>query len=1028
MRPLFFLPLLVCALQASEHQGIVRFRNRPIPGATISAVQGPNRVSIVTDSSGRYSLPDLTEGTWTFRIEILCFAPTERLVTVGPNEPPVVWDLEMLPLGSIRAVAASGGSASVIPALGRPSHPETDVATVAQPSSTASEKPVSSVRVEPKASSGAPPANSSAGLPPEAATDSFLVNGSVNNSAASPFSQSAAFGNMRKRGKSPYRFALSATLGNAIFDARPYSLTGLRSSKAGYNQAQGAISMGGPLAIPHILPRRRDISYFFLSYQWVRNRNADNQAGLVPTEAERAGDLSQTVDSSGDTVRFADPSTGAAVSSNVIPASRISSQATALLSRYPLPNGQSGSYNYETVLRSTNNSDTVQADVYEGFSGGNLVTGRVRWQRNSADTPNLFGYTDTTHGAGLNAAAIWGRRVSSRLFTNLRLEYSRFSSRVTPYFAYKENVSDNAGVTGNNQDPENWGPPALSFSGGIAGLEDGQYSLIRNQTTGLCGSLSWSRGTHTVQAGADIRRQQFNTNGQENPRGTFGFTGDATAITSDGVTISGTGSDLAAFLFGIPDTSKIAYGNADKYLRAGMYDAYVNDDWHMRPGLTVNAGLRWEYGSPITELYGRLVNLDITSGFAAASAVAANSPTGTLTGTQYPKSLMRPDKLGIQPRIGIAWRPIPASSLLVRAGYGVYYDSSVYQAVAIRMTQQPPLSTSFSIQRSAENPLTLANGFNKPSSSTSNTFAVGPNFQVGYAQTWQIKIQRDLPAALVLSAGYLGTKGTRAQQQFLPNTYPTGMTSPCPACPSGFIYLTSNGNSIRHAAQIQLRRRMHRGFQAALEYTFAKAIDNASLGGRGEGTAVIAQDWLNLRGERGLSTFDQRHLLTIQTQYTTGVETLGGMLLRGWRSAAFRGWTLSGNLTLGSGLPLTPVHSSVVQGTGVVGSIRPNYTGASLYDAPAGLHLNPSALTAPASGEWGNAGRNSIIGPSQFAFSASIGRSFYDERFDVRADADNVLNHVVYKKWNTSITSTQFGLPTAANSMRNLRLTMRVRF
>ncbi|MEN6532287.1 MAG: carboxypeptidase regulatory-like domain-containing protein [Bryobacteraceae bacterium] len=1027
MRRIELLLLVASVSLASEHHGIVRFRNQPVPGVTVSAVQGSNRVSTVTDSSGRYSLPDLADGTWTFRIEMLCFTPVERLVTVGPNEPLVVWDLEMLPIGSIRTAAGSGTAASVMPSVECSPRSVTDVATEPQPSSTGSDKPVSGVRAESKASSDAPPANSSAGLPPEAASDSFLVNGSVNNGAASPFSQSAAFGNMRKRGKSPYQFALSATLGNAIFDARPYSLTGLRSPKAGYNQAQGAISMGGPLAIPHILPRR-DISYFFLSYQWVRNRNADNQAGLVPTEAERAGDLSQTVDSSGDPVRFADPSSGAAASSNVIPASRVSPQAKVLLSRYPLPNGQSGSYNYETVLRSTNNSDTFQADVYEGFSRGNLVTGRVRWQRNSADTPNLFGFTDTTHGAGLNAVAIWGRRVSSRLSTNLRLEYSRFSSRVTPYFAYRENVSGNAGVMGNNQDPENWGPPALSFSGGIAGLEDGQYSLIRNQTTGLCGSLSWSRGTHTVQAGADIRRQQFNTNGQENPRGTFGFTGAATAITSDGVTISGTGSDLAGFLFGIPDTSKIAYGNADKYLRAGMYDAYVNDDWHMRPGLSVNAGLRWEYGSPITELYGRLVNLDITSGFGAASAVVASSPTGTLTGTQYPKSLMRPDKFGIQPRIGIAWRPIPASSLLVRAGYGVYYDSSVYQAIAIRMTQQPPLSTSFSIQNSTENPLTLANGFNKPSSSTSNTFAVDPDFQVGYAQTWQAKVQRDLPAALVLSAGYLGTKGTRAQQQFLPNTYPTGMTNPCPACPSGFIYLTSTGNSIRHAAQIQLRRRMHRGFQAALEYTFAKAIDNASLGGRGEGTAVIAQDWLNLRGERGLSTFDQRHLLTVQTQFITGLETLGGMLLRGWRSAALRGWTISSNLTLGSGLPLTPVYSSVVQGTGVVGSIRPNYTGALLYDAPAGLHLNPLALTAPAGGEWGNAGRNSITGPSQFAFSASIGRSFYDERFEVRADADNVLNHVVYKKWNTSITSTQFGLPTAADSMRNLRLTMRVRF
>jgi trimeric autotransporter adhesin len=123
-----------------------------------------------------------------------------------------------------------------------------------------------------------------------------------------------------------------------------------------------------------------------------------------------------------------------------------------------------------------------------------------------------------------------------------------------------------------------------------------------------------------------------------------------------------------------------------------------------------------------------------------------------------------------------------------------------------------------------------------------------------------------------------------------------------------------------------------------------------------------------------------------------------------------------------------PVYSSVVQGTGVIGSIRPDYTGASLYDPPADRYLNPAALTAPSSGEWGNAGRNSITGPAQFALSSSLSRSFRDGRFEARADADNLLNHVVYRSWNTGITSTQFGRPTAANSMRNLRVTLRVRF
>ncbi len=192
---------------------------------------------------------------------------------------------------------------------------------------------------------------------------------------------------------------------------------------------------------------------------------------------------------------------------------------------------------------------------------------------------------------------------------------------------------------------------------------------------------------------------------------------------------------------------------------------------------------------------------------------------------------------------------------MIRAGYSVYYNTSVYQSIALQMAQQSPLSKSLSVQNSANNPLTLANGFNASPSITPNTFAIDPNFRVGYAQNWNLSIQRDIPGAMVMTATYLGIKGTREQQEFLPNTYPAGAVNPCPACPAGYAYLTSNGNSTREAAQIQLRRRLHNGFTASLQYTFSKAIDDAALGGRGQGTAVIAQNWLDLSGERGLSDF-----------------------------------------------------------------------------------------------------------------------------------------------------------------------------
>ena len=90
------------------------------------------------------------------------------------------------------------------------------------------------------------------------------------------------------------------------------------------------------------------------------------------------------------------------------------------------------------------------------------------------------------------------------------------------------------------------------------------------------------------------------------------------------------------FFSGIPSASSIAFGNADKYFRAPSYDAYITDDWRFGPGFTLNAGVRWEYEAPITERYGRLVNLDVGPGFSAVSPVVASDPIGALTGRQYP--------------------------------------------------------------------------------------------------------------------------------------------------------------------------------------------------------------------------------------------------------------------------------------------------------------------------------------------------------------------------------------------------------
>ncbi len=159
---------------------------------------------------------------------------------------------------------------------------------------------------------------------------------------------------------------------------------------------------------------------------------------------------------------------------------------------------------------------------------------------------------------------------------------------------------------------------------------------------------------------------------------------------------------------------------------------------------------------------------------------------------------------------------------------------------------------------------------------------------------------------------------------------------------------------------------------------------------------------------------------------------LGGeTLLRGWKGALFKEWTLLTQITVGSGLPKTPIYLAAVPGTGVTGTIRPHFTGARLYAAPPGLFLNPAAYTVPSPGQWGDAGRNSIIGPAQFTLNASMGRTFrLNSRFnlDLRVDSANLLNHVTFTSWDTTVNSTLFGLPAGANRMRSLQTVLRVRF
>jgi len=366
------------------------------------------------------------------------------------------------------------------------------------------------------------PSNSSFNQSPaelnKSASDGLLINGTVNNGASTPYAQSAAFGNNRRGAGSLYNGSLGIILDNSALDARNFSYTGQNTPKPGYDKFQGIGSFGGPIRIPHLI---QNGPIFFVAYNWTRNHTANISSALVPTEVQRTGDLSA----------FApvyDPTTGAPFPGNVIPTTRISPQATALLNFYPQPNFNSSLYNYQVPIVGETHQDSMQSRLNKTIGNKNQLYGTFAFQRTAVDTPNLFGFLDKTSTLGSNTQINWSHRMSQRMFAHFQITFSRMSTTLLPNFASKENVSGTAGISGNAQDPLNWGPPALQFTS-ITGLTDGTAAVNHNQTTAYSYDGLWNYGRHNVTYGADLKRVEFNNISQQNPRGTFTFTGAATA-------------------------------------------------------------------------------------------------------------------------------------------------------------------------------------------------------------------------------------------------------------------------------------------------------------------------------------------------------------------------------------------------------------------------------------------------------------------------------------------------------------------
>jgi hypothetical protein len=453
-----FLPVL--AVIAAEYHGEVRFAGLPLPGVTVTATQGEKTLSAATDPKGAFSFPDLPAGHWSMRAEKLGFAASTQELTVGGDSRDASFELKMLPLDQVRAISQ--------PAAPAVSFQRTGLTPSSAPTSAAPAPEVTS-ELE------------------QRAADGFLINGSALNGAASRFSQAPTFGNARRGGPRLYTYAIALSDSNSALDAANYSLTGQHTPKPPFNNLTGTISFGGPLKIPRLLPHNGPT--LTVNYSRVENRMSSVYTGLMPNAAERGGDFSQA-SYTGKLVTIYDPAhgptAGAPFPGNVIPLSRISPQALSLLPYYPAPNFSGYAYNYQVPLIGNTHTDNLRVGLQKVFKRRNNFSGLLGTQDTRADNNSQFNFLDLKRSLGINSSAVYRRTFTPRFYGTLTYQFSRQSTRLVPFFANRVNVSGEAGITGNNQDPLNWGPPALQFNqSSMAGLSDGTGSVVHNQTSAV---------------------------------------------------------------------------------------------------------------------------------------------------------------------------------------------------------------------------------------------------------------------------------------------------------------------------------------------------------------------------------------------------------------------------------------------------------------------------------------------------------------------------------------------------------------
>ena len=822
---------------------------------------------------------------------------------------------------------------------------------------------------------------------------------------------------------------------------------------------------------------------------------------VVPSAKMLAGDFSEwpypiyDPATTGSVAATTNNPTGRVAFANNNLAGRIDPKSAALLKYFNAPNAPScvdltsGCKNYSNSIVDSVNVDTGVARIDQNFTDRDHVFFTGIMSNETDRNPAVqFGQGSISLKRTRLFGITYDKTISANTLNQLTVGYNRQHYFTGQDTAGGPDLSGLAGFTNSPVIPSSFDIPGVNFFQYSSLGGNSPYNLTSNVYQ-IVDSLTLVRGRHTISVGFDFRRVNLKDIDTSSAMGTLNFNGEFTAsnpaVAAKALSANGAGTATAPFAgnafadFLLGQTSS-ATGppplGAHLYGLWGMnYNVWAQDDYHPTERLTVNLGLRWERPTNLHSVTNSGWRFNpagqgsfnwANPSYIAPILAAGGNPT--YLGCCTSNKLTNIDNRDFAPRVGLAYRPPVSDKMVIRAGYGLFYDIGNRWYDLNIFTEDPINSITASVYNAPTGfeshstaivrnlwsaPLQALSSFTLPAYNEPLKKTYWPFNHTSYNQQWTLGGQYALTPTTLVEMNYVGSHSIHenSQWQFNAANLPTAAgdacntyldvslaTAACKADPNfqpvdtrliwsnvnPQLFANANVNwSNYNALQVQFSQRPRKGLQYKINYTYSKSLGTSSGINNINGESSTPQDPHNIAGDYGLQAADQTHRFVGTYAYALPFGE-GKLRLRGvgW---LIGGWTTSGIFKLSSGFPyeLSAGISQDQTGNSTPGRIRPNYVPSGKFTGSTMTHFFDTAgFSAPAAGRYGNTSRGFLRTPFYEDFDASFGKIFQiKERNQLQYRAE-IFN--LGSTWHSSagllhpdatLTDTSFGSLYSAN-------------